>query len=78
MRRSLSAAAAAFMMILFILPLFTFDSHAENSAAGWSGDSSLSGVEDEADMFREHPEALDLLQEDVKKASQSVINNFLI
>lgn len=78
MRRSLSAAAAAFMMILFILPLFTFDSHAENSAAGWSGDSSLSGVEDEADMFREHPEALDLLQEDVKKASQSLQMNIYI
>ena len=68
MRRFISVAVTV-LTLIFILPLFATTAFADNSAQGWSGDTSKSEVRDDAGVFNSHPETLEALNKEVKEIS---------
>jgi uncharacterized membrane protein YgcG len=66
------------MTLMLVLPFCTVNASAVNTAAGWSGDSSLSAVEDDAGVFVEHADALEQLNESAKKYSEKLQMNIYV
>ena len=77
MRRFISAAVTLLTM-LFILPVFSVTAFADNSAAGWSGDSSRSCVIDDVGVYNDYGFALDKLNEEVKDYSEKLQMNICV
>ncbi|MDO4863303.1 MAG: hypothetical protein Q4A05_03945 [Ruminococcus sp.] len=77
MRRFISAAVTL-LTLMFMLPVFAVTASAVNTAQGWSGDTSLSGVGDEAGVFTKHPESLDILNEEVRETAEKLQLNIYV
>ena len=78
MKRIVSAAAAALIAVLFVLPLCVVNASALNTAAGWSGDSSRSCVIDDVGVYSSYGYALDQLNEEIKDYSERMQMNICI
>lgn len=78
MKRILSAAAAALIAVLFMLPLCMVNASAVNTAAGWSGDSARSCVIDDVGVYKDYGYALDKLNEEIKEYSERMQMNICV
>ncbi|MBO7395795.1 MAG: hypothetical protein J6U16_06720 [Ruminococcus sp.] len=78
MKRFISAAAAALITVLLMLPLCTLSAFAVNTAAGWSGDSSLSCVVDDVGVYNDFGYALDQLNTEITAYSEKLQMNICI
>ena len=64
--------------MLFILPVFALTAFADNSAAGWSGDTSLSMVNDDAGVFSDPPETFAVLNQEVSDTAARLQLNIYV
>ncbi len=78
MKRLISAAAAAIIAIMLMLPFCTLYASAENTAAGWSGDSSLSCVIDNAGIFNDKSYVLEQLNSSTREYSEKLQMNICV
>lgn len=77
MRRFFAAAATVLTLIL-ILPVFAVTAFADNDYAGWSGDISLSMVNDDAGVFDKHPDVLDALNQELRDTAARLQMNIYV